>query len=90
MASLVLGIVGLTGLMIVVTFVVSPLAWYFGAVARREAQRDEQRWAPSGAATAGLVMGAIGTVLLIGGTVVLVGLAVLSALVAGTDTGYGG
>lgn len=86
--SLVLGIVGLGGLVLLVPFAVSPLAWYFGAVARREAQREEHRWSPSPMATAGMITGAIGTVLLIAGVLVLGGVALLTTLVMGTDTGY--
>lgn len=87
---MVLGIIGITGVMFVVPFVVSPLAWYFGAVARREAARDEDRWVPSGAATAGVVTGAIGTVLLIGGALIMLAVTVLTWVLNGTETGYGG
>ncbi|WP_375002165.1 hypothetical protein [Aeromicrobium sp. CTD01-1L150] len=86
---MVLGIIGITGVMFVLPFVVSPLAWYFGTVARREAAREEDRWAPSSAATAGVVTGAIGTVLLIGGALILLGVAALTWVLNGTDTGYG-
>lgn len=86
--SLVLGIVGLGGLVLLVPFAVSPLAWYFGAVARREAERDERRWSPSPMATAGMIMGAIGTVLLLAAVLVLGGVTLLTSMLMGTDTGY--
>lgn len=86
--ALVLGIVGLSGVVLVVPFAVSPLAWYFGAVARREAQRDELRWSQSPMATAGMLMGAVGTVLLFAGALVLGGIALLTTILMGADTGY--
>lgn len=85
---MVLGLVGLGGVFCLLPFALSPLAWYYGAVARRDAQHDEHAWAPSPFATAGVVTGAIGTVLLVFGTVAVVGLALVTWLVTGTSTGY--
>lgn len=89
MPAMILGLVGLSGVFCLLPFAVSPVAWYYGAVARREAERDEHTWAPSPLATAGIVTGAIGTVLLVFGTVALVAIALVTWVVAGTSTGYG-
>ena len=86
---MVLGLVGLSGVFCLVPFALSPLAWYYGVVARRDAQRDERAWAPSPFATAGVVTGAIGTVLLAFGTAAVVAIALITWLVTGTSTGYG-
>ena len=88
MPAMVLGLVGLGGVFCLVPFALSPLAWYYGALARREAQRDERTWAPSPFATAGVVTGAIGTVLLVFGTVAVVGLALVTWLLTSSATGY--
>ena len=88
--ALVLGIVGVAGLFVLVLpVVVCPLAWYYGAVARREAEREPTRWSGGGAAGAGLVLGIIGTALL--GVVILLLLVVtaLALLVSRYDAGYG-
>lgn len=63
--SMILGIVGLTGFFVlVVPVLLSPFAWYYGAVARRDIDRDPTRWTGRGDATAGYVCGIIGTALL--------------------------
>lgn len=86
--AMVLGLVGLSGLFCLVPFALSPVAWYYGAVARREAERDERTWAPSPFATAGIVTGAVGTVLLVFGTAAVVAVALVTWLVTGSSTGY--
>lgn len=87
--SLVLGLVGLTGLLFLLPFAASPLAWYFGAVARREAERDVGRWSPSSSATAGLVLGVIGTALLLAMLLLMGGTTLITAVITLSDTGYG-
>lgn len=63
--SLTLGLVGLIGsLCLIVPVVLSPFAWYYGAVARREIDRAPDRWTGRGDATTGMVCGIIGTALL--------------------------
>lgn len=89
--ALVLGIIGVAGFFcLLVPVVISPLAWYFGAVAHREAEREPTRWGGAGQAKAGMVLGIIGTALL--GLLVLLGsvAASLSLIVVRHDSGYGG
>ncbi len=63
--SLILGLVGLIGsLCLLIPVVLSPFAWYYGAVARREIDRAPDRWGGRGDATTGMVCGIIGTALL--------------------------
>ena len=74
--AMVLGIVGLTGFFIlIVPIFLTPFAWYYGTVARREIDRAPGRWSGRGEATTGVVCGMIGTALLmltllIGGVIV--------------------
>ena len=57
--SLVLGIAGL----VVIPFVLSPIAWIVASRGRRQVAQYPGRWAPGGTLTAGYVLGIIGTVL---------------------------
>ena len=88
--AMVLGIIGVAGFFILlVPILVSPLAWYFGAVAEREAEREPTRYRSAGEARTGMVLGIIGTAIL--------GAALLMLFVVGTliiigmryDAGYG-
>lgn len=88
-ASLVIGIVSLVGVIVVVPVVMGPLAWYLGASARREAQREPTRWSGAGEARAGMILGMIASALLL---LLLLGLAVGVAgqlVVNAYDSGYG-
>lgn len=87
-AALVLGIVSVVGLVVGVTLVLGPLAWYYGAVAMRGIDREPTRWGGRGAAKAGLIMGMIGTGLL--ALLMLLLLVVIGglAVVSGFDSGY--
>ena len=80
--AMVLGIVGVAGFFILVVPVfVSPFAWYYGTVARREIDRSPGQWSGRGEATTGLVCGMIGTALLmfvvVIGAIIVGGLALL-------------
>lgn len=87
-AAMAMGIVSVCGIVVGVTLVVGPLAWYFGAKAMRDIDREPTRWGGRGTAKTGLVLGIIGTALL--GIAMLFLLVVIGglALVNGFDSGY--
>ncbi|MGA8986739.1 DUF4190 domain-containing protein [Aeromicrobium sp.] len=88
--ALILGLVGVAGFFVlIVPVVVCPLAWYYGAVAEREAEREPLRWRGGGAAKAGLVLGIIGTALLGVLLLLLLVVASLALLASRFDAGYG-
>src|SRR3954468_6921573 len=62
--SLVLGIVSLLGVVCLLPLLVGPLAWYHGAVARRDIERAPTQWGGRTEATGGMICGIIGTALL--------------------------
>lgn len=88
--AMVLGIVGVAGFFVLLfPVIVCPLAWYFGAVAEREAEREPARYRPAGEARTGMILGMIGTALL---GVLLLLLFVVGTLIvisARYDAGYG-
>ncbi|MEJ7634532.1 hypothetical protein [Aeromicrobium sp.] len=85
-----LGLVGVVGsFVLLVPLVLCPLAWYYGAVAQREAEREPDRWRGGGEGRAGMILGMIGTALL-GLFLLLVSVtAALSLLALRYDSGYG-
>lgn len=88
--SMVLGIIGVAGFFILLLpIIVSPLAWYFGAVAVREAERQPARYRYAGEAKTGMVLGIVGTAIL--GVALLMLVVVGALVVVGTryDAGYG-
>lgn len=86
---MVLGIVAVAGFVVVlVTALVAPLAWYFGAVALRDMDRHPGRWSGRGAARAGQVLGAIGTALLVVTTLAAVVVAALTTVAASVPSPY--
>jgi hypothetical protein len=65
-AALVIGIVSVAGAFLcLVPILASPVAWVLGAQARKEIRTAPQQWSGEGRATAGMVLGIIGTVLLV-------------------------
>ena len=79
--GLILGVVG--GFMCILPVLVSPFAWFTGMKARREIRASNGQLAGDGMATAGMVLGIIGTVLL---ALVLIGIVVLVIVVANDPT----
>ncbi|MCL8024566.1 DUF4190 domain-containing protein [Nocardioides bruguierae] len=91
MPALVLGIVGLAlGLMCGLGFLASPVAWVLGARARRAVRREPDRWGGTGEATAGMVLGIIGTVFLALGLLAIVFFVVLAVAVPTSSGPYTG
>ncbi|MFL6024697.1 MAG: DUF4190 domain-containing protein [Marmoricola sp.] len=72
--ALVLGLVGVIGSFLTcgLALAVSPFAWAIGVKARREVQESQGQLEGGGMATAGVVLGIIGTVLLVIALIVLV------------------
>lgn len=65
-SALVVGIIAVAGLFTcVLPVLAAPVAWVLGAQARREIRNAPQQWGGEGKATAGMVLGIIGTVLLV-------------------------
>ena len=88
--AMVLGIVGVAGFFILlVPVIISPLAWYFGAVAEREAEREPTRYRHAGEARTGLILGIIGTALLGVALLMLFVVGTLMVISANYDAGYG-
>ncbi|HEY0902658.1 MAG TPA: DUF4190 domain-containing protein [Marmoricola sp.] len=84
-AALVVGLVSVAGAFIcLVPILASPVAWVIGAQARREIRNAPQQWGGDGRATAGMVLGIIGTVLLVLGLILL---ALLIVAIVATDGG---
>ena len=88
--SMVLGILSVAGgLVLVVPALLGPVAWYLGASARRTVEREPTRWSGSGESSAGVVLGIIGTGLLML-VIAVLGLAVIGLYVTSRyDAGYG-
>ncbi|KAA1397282.1 hypothetical protein [Aeromicrobium ginsengisoli] len=89
-AALVLGIIGVAGFFVLLApIALSPLAWYFGAVADREAEREPTRYRRAGEAKAGMVLGIIGSAILGIVLLLLVIAATLTIIGVNHDAGYG-
>jgi hypothetical protein len=88
--AMVLGIVGVAGFFVLLVPVLAcPLAWYLGAVAEREAEREPTRYRKAGEARTGMILGMIGTAIL--GIALLMLVVVSTLIIVGTryDAGYG-
>jgi hypothetical protein len=85
--SMVLGIIGLVGLLFCggLTLVLSPFAWAIGAKSVREIDQQPGRYGGRDKAQAGKWMGIIGTILLILGVVLIIGLIVIGVAVDSSD-----
>jgi hypothetical protein len=65
-SALVVGLIAVAGTFLCgLPVLASPVAWVLGAQARNEIRRSPQQWGGEGKATAGMVLGIIGTVLLV-------------------------
>jgi hypothetical protein len=87
--SLVLGLVGLIGAFVFcgVTLVVSPFAWAIGQSALKEIRASQGRLGGESPARTGMILGIIGTVLLLLAVVAVIGFIFLIALSGSTTTG---
>jgi hypothetical protein len=88
--AMVLGIVSVGGFFtLLVPVFVAPVAWYLGADARRRIEREPDTWSGAGEARTGLVLGMVGTGLMLIAlfltALILLGL----VLVSHYDAGYG-
>jgi hypothetical protein len=73
------GIVSVAGgLTCLLPILAAPVAWVLGAQARREIRSAPQQWGGEGRATAGMVLGIVGTVLLLLGILLVVVLVVVA------------
>ena len=88
--ALVLGLVGLVGAAVFcgVTLVVSPFAWAIGSSALKEIRASQGRTGGESNARTGMILGIIGTVLLIL-VVVFIAFAIVMALVSDSSTTTG-
>jgi len=85
----VTGIVALAGgLVLLLPLVVAPIAWYLGVSARRRAEREPDRWAPAGSARAGMVLGMVGTGLLLVTTLLALVVSTLAWVTISTPSPY--
>lgn len=85
----VLGLLAVVGSVFVLPLLLGPYVWFLGVSARREMDREPDRWSGGRKqATAGLVLGAVATTLLALLVLALVGWAVAERLTLSADTGY--
>lgn len=84
--ALVLGLIGLLGgLTIGLPLLAAPFAWVIGHRARKEIRASGGYYGGESNATAGMVLGIVGTILLILAVLAVIGLIVVFAIIAGTD-----
>lgn len=88
--SMVLGIIGVAGFVVLLVPVfVAPVAWYLGAHARRDIEREPTRWSGAGEARTGMVLGMIGTGLMVIALALLLLVVTGLVIVSQYDAGYG-
>ena len=87
--AMALGIIAVAGALLGLPLLLAPLAWYQGISTMRAIDREPHRWGGRGMAQAGLILGVIGTILLVIvlmlATLIVVGIVVINGL----DIGYG-
>lgn len=81
--ALVLGIIGLTGIMCYITFLVAPVAWVIGHKALKEIDANPGAYGGRSEANAGKIMGIVGTVLLILGLLAITAFVIMSFTIDG-------
>ena len=87
--ALVLGIIGLAGgLACGLPILLSPAAWVVGHRARKEIRSAPTQWGGESRASAGMILGIIGTVLLVLGVLALVAI-VIVAIATSNSSGIG-
>lgn len=84
----VLGLLSVVGAVFVLPALLGPYVWHLGVSTRREIDRYPTRWLGRRRASAGMVLGALATALVVVGLLVLVGFAVQAHLQLSADTGY--
>jgi hypothetical protein len=88
-AALVTGIVALAGgLVLLLPLVAAPIAWYLGVSACRRSEREPDQWAPTGSARAGMVLGMVGTGILVVVTLLAVVVSTLAWVTISTPSPY--
>jgi hypothetical protein len=87
-SALVVGIIAVAGTFVCgLPILASPVAWVLGAQSRREIRNAPQQWGGEGKATAGMVLGIIGTVLLV---LVILAIVLLVVLIANDSNAFDG
>jgi hypothetical protein len=85
-SALVVGIVSVAGMFVCgLPVLAAPVAWVLGAQARREIRNAPQQWGGDSKATAGMVLGIIGTVLLV---LAVIAVIVIIALIASDPNAF--
>ena len=86
-SALIVGIIAVAGTFLCgLPVLASPVAWVLGAQARREIRNAPHQWGGESKATAGMVLGIIGTVLLVLAVLVI---ALIVVLAVADSNGFG-
>lgn len=85
--AMILGILSIAGgFTCLLPIVLSPVAWYLGVKSKREIEAEPHRWTGLSESNAGMIMGIIGSVLLILGMIVLAAVISLIVIAGNTST----